>query len=260
MQDIQAVFLDIDGTMVSFETHRMAESTIRALDAARGKGVKLFVATGRPPKVINNLNNYPFDGLVSMNGSICYNHNEEPLFKSPLPNNDVKLVTDYMKRGAGISAIVITESDVYITNRDEIMNRTLELVEFPVLPDMSIDDVVNHDIYQLTVCFDEQQELEIMPQIPGCHHTRWHPDFIDINRKGNTKALGIDQIINHYNIPLEACMAIGDGGNDIEMLKHVGLGVAMGNAHDSVKSVADDVTRSVDDDGVWHAFMKHGLI
>ncbi len=260
MKEIKAVFLDIDGTMVSFETHRMADSTVRALNAAREKGVKLFVATGRPKRVINNLNDYPFDGVVSMNGSVCFNHKDEALFKSPLPQDEVKLVANYMKQGKGISAIVITEHGVYIANRDEVMNRTLKLVEFPPLPDIEVDDILKQDVYQLTVCFNEIQEAEVMPQIPGCHNTRWHPDFIDINRKGNTKALGIDHIINHYDIPLEACMAIGDGGNDMEMLKHVGLGIAMGNADESVKAVADDVTCSVDDDGVWHAFVKYGLV
>ena len=55
-------------------------------------------------------------------------------------------------------------------------------------------------------------------------------------------------------------MAFGDGGNDIEMLRHVGIGVAMGNAKDEVKACADYVTTSVDDDGIVNALRHFGVI
>ena len=55
-------------------------------------------------------------------------------------------------------------------------------------------------------------------------------------------------------------MAFGDGGNDIEMLRYAGIGVAMGNADDAVKAAADYVTTSVDDDGIMNALKHFGLI
>lgn len=55
-------------------------------------------------------------------------------------------------------------------------------------------------------------------------------------------------------------MAFGDGGNDVLMLKHVGIGVAMGNAEDEVKRAADYVTDSVDEDGVEKALRHFGVI
>ena len=51
----KALFFDIDGTLVSFETHRIPSSTIEALEAAHAKGLKIFIATGRPKAIINNL-------------------------------------------------------------------------------------------------------------------------------------------------------------------------------------------------------------
>ena len=55
-------------------------------------------------------------------------------------------------------------------------------------------------------------------------------------------------------------MAFGDGGNDIPMLRHVGIGVAMGNAENDVKQVADYVTASVDEDGIEKALRHFGVI
>lgn len=63
-------------------------------------------------------------------------------------------------------------------------------------------------------------------------------------------------IAAHFGVPLERTVAFGDGGNDVPMLEHAGIGVAMGNASDQVKSKADMVTTSVDDDGIANALSK----
>ena len=65
---IKAVFFDIDGTLVSFKTHAIPQSTIEALAALRERGIKVFIATGRPLVAINNLGDQVFDGYVTMNG------------------------------------------------------------------------------------------------------------------------------------------------------------------------------------------------
>ena len=52
---IKALFFDIDGTLVSFKTHQIPVSTIEALEAAKAKGIQIFISTGRPRIIINNL-------------------------------------------------------------------------------------------------------------------------------------------------------------------------------------------------------------
>ena len=89
---------------------------------------------------------------------------------------------------------------------------------------------------------------------------RSHPAIVDVTAKGNTKQRGIDEIIRHFGIRLEETMAFGDGGNDISMLRHAGIGVAMGNAKDDVKAAAGYVTTSVDDNGIANALKQYGII
>ena len=74
-----------------------------------------------------------------------------------------------------------------------------------------------------------------MSVLPHCEATRWNPLFADVVPRGSSKAVGIDKIIEHYGISLHETMAFGDGGNDMAMLRHAGIGVAMGNAGDEVK-------------------------
>ena len=70
----------------------------------------------------------------------------------------------------------------------------------------------------------------------------------------------MDAVLAHFNIPLEESMAFGDGENDLSMLVHAGIGVAMGTASGEVKAQADYVTGTVDEDGIVAALQHFGLI
>ena len=99
-----------------------------------------------------------------------------------------------------------------------------------------------------------------MSAMPHSEATRWNPLFTDVIPQGSSKRVGIDKMLEYFGIALDESMAFGDGGNDITMLQHVGIGVAMGNAEDEVKRVADHVTSSVDDDGVMNALRHFGVL
>ena len=108
---------------------------------------------------------------------------------------------------------------------------------------------------------DESQERRYFTEgLEEVTVSRWYPAFFDMNSKGLSKADGIAAAIAEFGIAREETMAFGDGGNDSEMLRYAGTGVAMGNSDDSVKSCADYVTLSVDEDGISHAVRHFGLL
>ena len=73
---IEAIFFDIDGTLLSFKTHKMTERLQKALIEARKNGIKLFIATGRHVSEMEELEQYPyFDGNITLNGGYCVNKN-----------------------------------------------------------------------------------------------------------------------------------------------------------------------------------------
>ena len=82
---------------------------------------------------------------------------------------------------------------------------------------------------------------------------RWHENAVDILLKDNSKALGIQDVLNHFGFSIENAMAFGDGLNDVEMLENVGFGVAMGNAEPELKPLADFVTKDIREDGILYA-------
>ncbi len=80
-----------------------------------------------------------------------------------------------------------------------------------------------------------------------------------VNRKCN-KGKAVKMVCEHLHIPLSDSIAIGDSMNDIEMLKTAGISICMANGNAELKKLVDDVCPSVEEDGIYAAFMKYGLL
>ena len=99
-----------------------------------------------------------------------------------------------------------------------------------------------------------------MPRLNNCTSGRWHPAFTDITSADADKGKGLQAMAEYLGLDISETMAFGDGGNDISIIREAGVGVAMGNAGDNLKAVADYITTSVDEDGVKNALEKYGVI
>ena len=256
---IKAAFFDIDGTLVSFNTHVVSQSSVDAIQELRKKGVKVFIATGRHPLWINNLADMKIDGYISLNGGYCVTSDGEVLYKHPIESEDIHSMLEYQKEEA-FPVSCVMEDSILMNFRNEAVDKVYSLLNI-TNPDFgALEAIADKPIYQLIAFFTADQEQRIMEHLPHCDATRWNPYFADVVPKGSSKAVGIDHVIQHYGINIGDTMAFGEGGNDISMLRHVAIGVAMGNAADEVKAAADYVTASVDEDGIRQALVHFGLI
>ncbi len=253
---IKAVFLDIDGTLVSFKTHKLPESTIWALDRLREKGIKVFIASGRQLQSINNVGTQKFDGYVTLNGGYCLSGTGDLVYKHRIPAEDIDALIRYQEQMEPFPCALVEEDGLYLNYKDESVDEVFRLLDFPCPPIRPLQGNGGKEVFQLIAFFTSGQEERIMSVLPHCEATRWNPLFADVIPSGSSKAVGIDKMIAYYGILLNETMAFGDGGNDISMLRHTGIGVAMGNADEEVKKAADYVTTSVDDDGILNA-LKH---
>lgn len=259
---IKALFFDVDGTLVSFDTHQVPESTIAALHAARQNGVKIFTATGRPRQLLNNIYEVEplMDGYILATGAQC-TCGGTTVREDIIPTASATTIVRYCE-SHGIPVVVVGKTDIQIVNRNATVDRVFyELLKVDYHKfDVPVDEVIEQGILQITPFLAEDEESLIMPQLQGCTSARWHPAFCDITSASADKANGIKAIAQHLGIDISETMAFGDGGNDITMLATAGVGVAMGNALDKVKTHANYVTTTVDDDGVLHALQHFGII
>ena len=261
--DIKAVFFDIDGTLVSFRTHKVTRSNIEVLDALRKKGIKVFISTGRMLGMTSVLDGIAFDGYIANNGATIYDSSKKMLHGRLLPKKELYTLRERLKT-PGLPPFAVsfmTAVNYYLNCQSDLAEEVARIVG--VVPPIisNIDDIVKMDVYQMCVYLKGKALDELMEGwLTGCTASVWNPIFADVNEKGITKAYGIDRMLEIFGLDLSRTLSFGDGGNDIPMLEHTALSVCMGNADDAVRAASDFVTETVDEDGVAKALMRLGVL
>ena len=257
---LKALFFDIDGTLVGFKTHRMTDSLKDCLHELRAKGVKLFISSGRHVLVMNNLDDFPFDGYIAMNGAMTILAGEV-IDHHPLPRETAVRIVESAD-GLHVPCLVFADNLYGVNFENEESREISGMVNMSYGPHLDLRKVaMEHVVYQYSVFVTEEKEREFLhPVLKGVDYPRWHPYFTDIVPAGLSKSYGASKILERIGALPEECVAFGDGGNDIPLLEYCGIGVAMGNAPDYVKTAADYVTDSVDEDGVITALRHFGVL
>lgn len=252
---IKIIFFDIDGTLRDFATGKIPESAKEAIHRAKAAGILTAIATGRHLLEVQQetlLEDLRFDAYVTMNGQYCYDQNDI-IFANPIPREQVQRLVA-MEQEEPFPCIFLEADDMYINMENDVIRRIQEEIKTAMPPLRPVEKALEHPVYQMIPCLEEPRASELMKRLDGCQAMRWSdgPSF-DVICKGISKEVGIQKVLEHYGLSQEACAAVGDGYNDIGMLRYVGLGVAMGNAKDELKQVADYVSGSIDQDGLCQA-------
>lgn len=256
---IKAIFFDIDGTLVSFKTHEIPSSAREALIKLKENGVRLYIATGRGKDGLAVLEGLDFDGYITLNGQYCFTDAKTPIYENTIVREDLQILVNELEKDPFPAGFIMRNTKVF-NYRDERVDAIHAITHNDNHPAGDVSHVLDEKIYQVMCFIDEAKEKELLEKMPHCIGARWHPSFCDISPIGGTKVKGIDTFLKYHGIDLSETMAFGDGGNDLEMLQHTSLAVAMGNAPDFVKEAADLVTDDVDHDGLAKALVHYGLI
>ncbi len=263
---IKALFFDIDGTLVDFETHRIPDDVLKALYALKEKGYKLCLASGRPPVhllgMTEQLQNFPWDAKVLFNGQYCVDENNHLISERKIAVSAIASLIPYLQKNPDIHAMFFDLQNSYVLWENKQFN---EQAEKSGMKDMiplviTADELLKKDIYQICPYIPEEKDDEFVAHAKGVKSARWTPVFADIIPEDGGKVEGIKAMLDLFEIKQEECMSFGDGGNDIGMLDFAGIGVAMGNANDRVKAHADYVTDDCKDSGLLKAFQHFELL
>ncbi|MBP9991623.1 MAG: Cof-type HAD-IIB family hydrolase [Bacteroidales bacterium] len=254
---IKAAFFDIDGTLLSFKTHKVSEGTKEAFAQLQAKGIKTFISSGRPKILIPEFPVH-FDGYNTMNGGYVFT-GDKVLYRNPIPKEESQRYLQFVQE-RNLTMMAFSEHEMFANRYDPVAIALRNQLEFTMPPLANIEDLMDGEYYQFIALMPKELDAEVAALLPHCRLPRWHPAFSDLVSAGNSKAVGIECLLKHFGIQREETIAFGDGGNDIEMLEYCGIGVAMGNAADEVKTHADFVTTSVDEEGIQQALKKLNVI
>ena len=276
------IFTDVDGTLFSHSQCRIPESSLKAIKKAQENGHKVFISSGRGKHMID-YDDYKIDldGFVLCNGSHIILNNED-IYLDFMDKDELKALLDLLlEHEIGFLLEGIHENYLYGDGIETIRNferrglNQMEMSDLEADESLASHHVVNFDQFKgdyenylkLNVYFKDKEALELTLNNLGPHLNPIYDKkdtasikSIEVMAVGNSKATGIDKLIEYFNHPLSQTMALGDGKNDLEMVVHAGIGVAMGNANATLKEHADYVCEHIDEDGFEKTLKKYGII
>ena len=279
MASRKAVFLDVDGTLVN-ELGRVPDSSRRAVREARANGHLVFVCTGRShaelwPEIVE----IGFDGFITGAGAHVQ-AGDDVLVDHHLPEDALRHIADffgpldvpfYFQAKDGIYATgdvrAQLRSVVAASVTDPDVLAALEVGLFGFIDEIQVSSDPFSAHVSKAIYLDSTVPLELIQaefagvlEVIRSSVTIFGENSGEMMIPGVHKATGIEVMIRHLGIDRADTIAIGDSYNDLEMLAHVAVGIAMGDAPDAVQDVADEVTAGVDELGIHLAFLRHGLI
>ena len=255
---MKIIFFDIDGTLVDPRTGEISALTIHTLTRLQALGVRICISTGRSPSALPDFGPLKFDACCTYNGSLCYT-DSKILHSNPIAAEEVAQVLKNAAR-IGRPAAVATRRRLAANGWDQDLADYYRLakLELTVAPDF--DTACQEDVYQILVgCRESDHEVLLR----GTHGVKIAVSWdraVDIIPAASGKGAAIEKTLAHFGLDASQAMAFGDSQNDLEMLKAVGVGVAMGNASPQAKAAADEICGAVSEDGIYHYCAAHGLI
>ncbi|MFJ5963563.1 Cof-type HAD-IIB family hydrolase [Bacillus sp. NPDC093026] len=254
----KVIFFDIDGTLYDHDK-QIPESTKHAVGLLKEKGHHLFIASGRSPFLIKPiLEELALDSFVAYNGQYVM-FEGKVIYRNPLKQDLMEQIYETADQH-GHPLVFMGEE----TMKASVPNHPFIHEGIGTLktehPEHDLSFFKENEIYQMLLFCKAEEEREYEKFREEIDLVRWHELSTDVLPKGGSKAEGIKRVIERLPYDIKDTVAFGDGLNDREMIEFVGTGVAMGNAVSELKTLADFITKPVDEDGILHALTHLGLI
>ncbi|MCC3374403.1 Cof-type HAD-IIB family hydrolase [Cohnella sp. REN36] len=252
------IFFDIDGTLLD-EDKRIPEDAAEAVRALKMSGIEPVIATGRAPYFFQPIaEQLGIDSFVSLNGAYVVYRGRE-VHQRHIPLSDLERLVQ-LTEGHG-HALVFQGKSAFHSNRESHAAVFASVDSLKVAqPGFDPDFWRREGIYQVFLHCRQHEERAYIDALPDLRFIRWHDQAMDVLPRTGSKAEGIQKLLDALGLTPAEAVAFGDGLNDKEMLKLVGLGIAMGNSHAELIPCADYVTSRVDEGGVRNGLVYAGCI
>ena len=264
------IALDLDGTLTD-DKKNITSHTLEALMQVQHQGVRVVLASGRPPygmrPLARQLHLEQYGGII-----LCYNggHVEdcttgEVYVERQLPEEVLPMLHRFQQE-SGMTLMTYYEDKIYTEHPDDeyvgisAFNNKMQVVgltDFVSQAPRPLNKCLMVGPHDKQVVWEKKIREATSSQLYVCHST---PYFIEILPKGIDKGPSLVSLCHRLGISPSEMMTFGDSNNDKQMILLAGIGVAMGNADDDIRQVADFVTLDNNSDGVAHALKHFNLI
>lgn len=253
------IAVDVDGTLVG-TGNVVREDVWAAFAGARARGMRVAVCSGRP--AVGNALEYArrldADGWhVFQNGASIVKVDSGESLSEPFPAEKVQALIEHAHRTDRLLEIY-TDTDFAITKPGDLAERHAALLGLPYTPKRPED--LRGTVVRVQWVVPIAETAAVLAEADPA--LEFHPAgspvmpdamFISVTKAGVDKGSAIRRVAQKYSLSMDRVMAVGDGSNDLHLLRAVGHPVAMGNAEDVLKAVAETVVAHVDEGGLVQA-------
>lgn len=253
-------FFDFDGTLYSHTTKQVRPEHIRALEMLERLGHTIVIATGRGTesvKFIQAAMEFKVRTMIVMNGQLIYqdglivydNH-----IQLPSLNHIIRIAKEHNMAYGGYF-----KDGQIVSMENERVQSVWRTFNAP-MPKVHKDFETVIPLYQGHL-YITQEEAALFGEHMNDYVTNWSdPYLVNLIPKAAGKSQAVKWCMEKFQIARENTYAFGDGYNDRDMLLAVGHGIAMGNADEGIKEIAEFVTESVDENGIERALRHYNIL
>ena len=253
MENISLILSDLDGTLFH-DDKSISDFSAQVIAEAQKKGILFGISTSRAlVNARHYFGNLSPDVLIT-NGGGLVSCKGEKIYSCEFTKEEVRKLIDAAFRICGKDVIISVDNEhgLFCNEKEDLGDRYWTYTDFSDF---------NESAMKMCVETLDKSLVEKIASVVGLDQIDYLP-FSDIpwykmSKKNATKERAIENLCSYLNLPAEKIVAFGDDFNDIGMLKLCGKGVAMGNAIDEVKSVADEICLSNEEDGVARWIEEH---
>ncbi|SEN84823.1 Cof-type HAD-IIB family hydrolase [Paenibacillus sp. OV219] len=256
------IAIDIDDTLLTDEC-TVTPGTKEALIAAMEKGVFVTLATGRmfpsARKIANQIElNVPI--ITYQGSSVKTLLDEQVLYERYVPQDAAELLMNYCEEN-NVHLQLYTDDIIYVREDNQHARNYSKLANLPFVVESDFKALIKRPTAKMLMIDDPARLDEVAADLrdligANTHITKSKPHFLEVTHKEGTKGHAISFMAQHIGCTMEEVIAIGDSWNDHEMIEVAGLGVAMGNAVQKLKDIAQYITKTNNEEGVRHVIEK----
>ena len=277
MTDIRLVALDLDGTLFNNQS-KISDKNRAALQAATGRGIHIVISTGRP------YSGLPLEQLAGTGIRYAITTNGAAIYEIPtrtciyedamVPSLALPVIRYLLTKDIHMDAFIDGNaySPLSCLPAAQKLNMPPSIKKYILETRTRLDDFTGYieesgrSIQKMTLNFypdesgtlvDRENVKDYLMSIPDIECVSGGYNNLEFTKRGIDKGIGLKKLAGYLGISPDETLAIGDSGNDASIIQAAGIGIAMGNATEDIKAIADDITLSIEEDGVAAALYKY---
>lgn len=247
------IYFDVDGTLLSNDTHAIPTSTIQALQQLQKKGYTLGIATGRSVASLQKtgvMDTIPWDSYICNNGQTIMNQNQEILTTVFIPSDIVKQSIAIAKT-LSIPLALKTEHRILTQEPTAKVYEACQYFHTQVPP---VGNYHNQNIEAMIAYGPKGYDYAPFTKITSLHCMPGESTYCDITLQGVSKASAIQKELQRLH--KQSYIAFGDSLNDVAMFMSAKTSIAMGQGNAYIKEIASFITQPIMEDGIYYACKK----